>query len=347
MPFKLKIVSFFDIDEGDPSATLHTTKRTIVELKLRQGPVFNQSKPTEVLEFLRTRNRETFSVSPESLRIAVAGKEMTLQMTSGNVGEYPLRQSFFLKLLKWYSFPASAVMRLNGETVAAIMNDFLLAIKGETVNVIIEDKEALTITSDRYVDLSDLTIIKYCERLGIDAISRDDFVTRLYLKEKANTQPVPKDICGFGYNVFNSETGFRKVSVMHYILRYTCSNGAIVHIDEEAQDRVHYGIPPAQLEAFLKERIDHAEVSRKQVMQALAQLPKSKGNKIFESMKKSLAFIVGRPQLKDLQDQVSENSTAYDVFNLLTDYAKSLDVERRIRLEALAGNMLSLKLENQ
>ena len=82
-------------------------------------------------------------------------------------------------------------------------------------------------------------------------------------------------------------------------------------------------------------------------MQALAQLPKSNGNKRFESLKKSLVFIVGRPQLKDLQDQVSENSSAYDVFNLLTDYAKSLDVERRIRLEALAGSMLALQEKQQ
>jgi len=54
---------------------------------------------------------------------------MTLQMTSGKVGEYPLRQSFLLKLLKWYSFPASAVVRLSGETVAAVMNDFYLTIR--------------------------------------------------------------------------------------------------------------------------------------------------------------------------------------------------------------------------
>jgi hypothetical protein len=318
-----------------------------MELKLKQGPVFNQVEPAQVLDFLRTRRRETFSVSPESLRIAVAGKEMTLQMTGGKSGEYPLRHSFMLKLLKWYSFPASAVVRLSGETVAAVMNDFLLAIKGETVNITIEDKEALTITSNRYADLSDLTIIKCCGRLGIDSISRDDFVTRLYLKEKTNTQPIPNDICGFAYNVFNSETGFRKVSVMHYILRYTCSNGAVVKIDEEEQDRVHYGIPPAQLETFLMERIDRAAGSRDQVMKALAHLTKGNGAQRFELMKKPLVPIVGRSQLKELQDQVSEFSSAYDVFNLLTHHAKSLDVEKRIRLEALAGNMLSLKLENQ
>jgi hypothetical protein len=322
-------------------------KGQIVELELKQGPVFNQSEPAEVLDFLRTRRRETFAVSPESLRIAVAGKEMTLQMTGGNSGEFPLRRSFFLKLLKWYSFPASAAARLNGETVASVMNDFLLAIKGETVNVTIEDGEALTITSSRYSELSDLTVIQASHRLGIKTISRDDFVTRIYSADRAKKEPVKGDVCGIGFNVFNSETGFSPLSMTHFILRYICSNGAVVSMGSVRKGaRIHYRIPPADLEKFLKERIDHADRTREKFIGSLQRFTEMKAQRKLRPVFDALRPIIGKPAADRLRELVSEETTMYDLFNLITDHAKNLDPLRRIRLETFAGSLLLARRTN-
>lgn len=307
----------------------------------RDGKTFNQSAPGEVIDFLKTRDRKRFALAPEQLRVAVAGKEMTLQMAGGITREYPLRNSFLHKLLKWYSFPVSAVSRLNGETVASILNDHLLAIKGEKVIVTIEDGEALTITSERYTELSDLRVIEYCQSLGIEAISRDDFVTRIYSVEKTKLEPIVGDPCGFGYNVFNSETGFSPVSVSHYLLRYICSNGAVARLgDPRKEERIHYRISPSDLELFLKQRVDHAEKSRDELVRSLKKLPFIRAREKYKLIKGSVRRIAGKEIAAEIGKHIGEETTMYDLFNLMTDHAKVLSISRRLQLESLAGGFL-------
>jgi len=307
----------------------------------RDGKTFDQSDPDEVIDFLKTRDRKQFTLEPERLRIAVTGKELTLQISGGITREYPLRSSFFHKLLKWYSFPVSAVSRLNGETVASILNDHLLAIKGKNVIVTVEDGDALTITSERYTELSDLTVIEYCHKLGIESISRDDFVTRIYSVEKARLEPIVGDPCGFGYNVFNSETGFSPVSVSHYVLRYVCSNGAVARLgDPRKEERIHYRISPSDLELFLKQRVNHAEKSRDKLVRSLKKLPLIRARKKYKLIKGHVRRIAGKEIAAEIGEQIGEETTMYDLFNLMTDHAKVLSISRKLQLESLAGEFL-------
>jgi hypothetical protein len=93
-------------------------------------------------------------------------------------------------------------------------------IRSGDVAVTTENGEAISILSGRYSPLSDLEVIERCSDIGIAEVSRDDFQLRLYSQILVKTQPVPGDECGLGFNIFNSETGFRALSVSNYVLRF-------------------------------------------------------------------------------------------------------------------------------
>jgi hypothetical protein len=72
-------------------------------------------------------------------------------------------------------------------------------------------------------------------------------------EEKIKTEPVKGDECGMGLNIVNSETGFRALTVSHYILRYICSNGAVARISDDDDKRYHYG--NEDLNLFVNEKV--------------------------------------------------------------------------------------------
>jgi len=93
-------------------------------------------------------------------------------------------------------------------------------------------------------------------RTGSDAATTISFSTR------------QGDVCGFGYNVVNSETGFRALAISHYILRYVCSNGAVVPV-RGMKKRNHYGHAQGELFSLFDSWLTAGEVVRKQVVLAL------------------------------------------------------------------------------
>ena len=106
------------------------------------------------------------------------------------------------------------------------------------MTVTVEDGEALSLTSMRYNELSDAEVLDRAERIGVASVSRNDYFMRVYSNTEYEVEPVPGDVCGLGYNVFNSETGFRSLSVRLFIRRYVCSNGAVVAATSGGE-RVH------------------------------------------------------------------------------------------------------------
>ena len=157
----------------------------------REGRVFSEAEPEEVIDFLLSRKLESHPVPPEMLQIVNVGNELLVRIVNGKVREYPVRRSFLLKLFKWYHFPEGQLRHFSLDTVVSVLNDFLLAIRGEFVTVRVEDGEAVSMTSDRYNEVADLDIVSLVRQFGMTKISRDDFCTRIYTATPVNIAPVP------------------------------------------------------------------------------------------------------------------------------------------------------------
>jgi len=230
--------------------------------------------------------------------------------------------------------------RLSNETVISICNDYLMNINRKYVDVTLEKGEALTITSPDYNEITDLEVIQKCTYLGVRTVSRNDFMLRITTEEKFKFEAVKGDKCGIGLNVINSETGFRTLSVAHFVMRYTCSNGAIVRIVNDANDRVHYGHKEYELQAFLAEQIELALLSRQQVADSIKYLPNEPAAEFINSVYKRIESYLGKNESKNFFDELNEKSTLYDLFNLVTNKAKNYDLGKRVLLENLAGDLI-------
>lgn len=308
---------------------------------LLEGPEFINADPKVVAQYLSTTSRESISVNPSNLKVNNNGKFLILQILNGMVKEYPIRKSFLYKLLRWYSFPISQLYRMSIDTVTSLCNDYLLSIKSEIVKVKIENNHALTIVGPKYNEISDLEVIDKCAVLGIKEISRNDFFMRIYTQEKFNTEPIPEDPCGFSLNIFNSETGFRALSVAHYILRYICSNGAVVQIDKGNESKVHFGQKEGELQEFLDAQILKAFESRMKLITFLMKSSRERADPYIKEVSLKIDRLLGRNSSRLFMEDLKENSTKYDLFNIITFKAKAFDISKRLYLERIAGDLIT------
>lgn len=305
-----------------------------------EGIEFINASPDEVINYLQDLEREKLRLSPANLKIKSDGKFLMLSIMDKGVEDYPIRKSFLHKLLKWYSFPMNQLYRLSNETLISICNDYLININREFVNVTIEKGEALTITSPDYNEITDLEVIKKCADLGFRTVSRNDFMMRITTEEKFKFEAVKGDNCGIGLNVINSETGFRTLSIAHFILRYVCSNGAIVRIDNEANERVHYGYKENELQEFLNEQVEAALLSQLQVANSIKNLSNKSAAKFIESVSRRVESYLGKNESKNFFSELRKEATLYDLFNAITNKAKKYDLSKRVSLENLAGDLI-------
>jgi len=305
-----------------------------------EGIEFINASPDEVINYLQDLGREKLRLSPANLKIKSDGKFLMLSVMDKGVGDYPIRKSFLYKLLKWYSFPMNQLYRLSNETLISICNDYLMNINREFVNVTIEKGEALTITSPEYNEITDLEVIKKCADLGVRTVSRNDFMMRITTEEKFKFEAVKGDNCGIGLNVINSETGFRTLSIAHFILRYVCSNGAIVRIDNKANERVHYGYKENELQEFLDEQVELALLKQKEVADSIKDLSKKPASDFITSVNRKVESYLGKYESKNFFSELRKEATLYDLFNVVTDKAKKYDLAKRVSLENLAGDLI-------
>jgi hypothetical protein len=309
---------------------------------LKQGRIFDQAPHDEVCDFLRARRVESVTLPPDKLLITNDGRTLAVQtFGNGAVKEYPLRASFFQKLLKWFAIPLRAIDRLNIDTVTSLLNDLLLSIHSGDVTLKVEDSEALTLTSRRYSEILDLDILKLCSPAGVATVSRNDFFLRVYSDIRLKTDPVPGDTCGFGYNVLNSETGFQALSVSHYMIRYICTNGAVMRLRGEGeQKRIHYGYRKDELHGFVKSRMAACDASRQFLIGRLKDSTRescSKEGIVPLRRVNSILRHEGREVIKVGKDA---RPSIYELFNLITSQARSLDLIPRLQLEEIAGKMI-------
>jgi hypothetical protein len=308
---------------------------------LSEGKAFDQAKPEEVVDFLRSRKLELKPTPAERLHVVNDGQRLALQLVNGKMTEYPMRRSFLFKLLRWHSFPLAQLRTLNIDTVTGILNDYLLSVRSGDVTLVVEDGEALTVTSGRFNRMEDLTILHRCKDLGVERISRNDFFTRFYTETLDKKEIVKGDDCGFGLNILNSETGFRALSVSHYILRYVCTNGAVVRIGGGTQTKVHYGWPDGELEAWLAERIEAARSGRAAVAGQLRSANQTDWPALPRMTARRLRGILGPGTSRPFLEELDGSGSLYEGFNRMTEQAKSLPLERRFELESLAGQLIA------
>lgn len=298
-----------------------------------EGPEFINAEPDLVINHLRNRHLKKINIRPADLHVKNDGRHLKLGV--GSQGEeYLLRSSFLKKLLKWYSFPAAAIRRLSIETAASLCNDYLLQIRRQYVRVTIEEGEALTITSPGYTELSDLEVIKIISPPAVKTISRNDFLMRITTEEKFKFQPVPGDECGLGMCIINSETGFHSLMVQHYILRYICTNGAMVSVNKKSDSRKHYGIKKDKLNTFLKEQAKELNNKRNELIKKFKFLAETKASEN-DDLVGMVIKLLGKKEVN-----ISDETTLYDLINLITAKAKDYDLSKRIYLEKIAGEMM-------
>jgi len=310
-------------------------------VNLARGLTFAEAAPGEVVDFLRSRRLQEFRVAPQNLHIANDGTRLILQMYKGGVSEYPLREAFLLKLLKWYGFPARHMGRLSIDTVSSILNDHLLSIKSGDVTMKVENGEALSLMSGKYNSISDLDVLELAKPFGVVSISRNDFFMRVYTRIRERTSPVPGEECGMGYNVFNSETGFQALSVHHFVLRYICSNGAIIQADARKRQCVHYGHPDWLLRDFLKHEMRETWHVRKRIIKSIEESTNQSCRWEIEETKERLIPIAGKKVTIEELASLDENASVYDLVNSVTGLARTLGIRKRLEAEKLGGELLA------
>ncbi len=307
---------------------------------LREGSTFSQAKPAEVIDFLRGRAIRRYVVPADRLHVTTDGTGFFLQIMNGGVKEYPVRRAFVHKLLRWFSMPLFQLERLGMETMASILNDFLVSIRSGDVTVKIENGEALSITSRKYSEILDLDVLLLVRPLKIKRISRNDFFTRIYTEIVAETEPVKGDVCGLGYNVLNSETGFRVLSIQHFILRYICSNGAITPSYAKGESRAHYGYRKGMLEEFLDAEVTKRQQEYSDVLEKLNQSVRRTAAESLDQVSKQLGTVTGKKRAQELLSGVGENPSMFQIANVISSLAGTLDLNRRLQLEQLAGELM-------
>ncbi|MCZ7611715.1 MAG: hypothetical protein M5U17_16350 [Ignavibacterium sp.] len=305
-----------------------------------EGIEFNNAKVHQVIDYLESIDRKKIQVPPCCLKINSDGRYLSLSVMDDGVKDYLIRKSFLHKLLKWYSFPLGQLNRLSMDTITSVCNDYLMNINRSFVNITIEKGEALTITSPEYNEITDFDVIKSCAELGVRTVSRNDFMLRITTEEKFRFDAVPGDNCGIGINIINSETGFRTLSISHYVLRYVCSNGAIIRINKSGGEKVHYGHRENELQFFLREQVALALANQKKVAQSISGLTNKNASSFIESVNKRIESYLGKNEARNFLSDLNSNSSLYDLFNLVTDKAKNYDLSRRILLEGLAGDLI-------
>jgi hypothetical protein len=313
-------------------------RRNVMEY--RSGPEFLQADAAEVRDFLMNRRLKKYVLPPERLHVVNDGREHFLRISNGKTGEYPVRGSFLFKLLKWYAFPSRQIDRLSIDTVTSVLNDYLLAIPGGDVTVTLEDGEAVSLTSSRYNELSDIEVLDCAERVGVACVSRNDYFMRVYSNTEYEVEPVPGDVCGIGYNVFNSETGFRALSVRLFIRRYICSNGAVLGRNEAEGNRVHYGHPDMELSRFLEEQMRAGEKARADVGRLLEKSAHLPARPLIGRVSAQLKPLIGKKRTDELIENLADEATVYDLANSVTSMAQALDLRRRLQAESIGGELL-------
>ncbi len=325
-------------------------------MTVKEGRTYNLAPLDKVYNYLSGVKREKIMVNPAKIRIS--NKETNskdnihLVVNNGSMKRYAIRRTFMYKLMRWFHVPTTVIPKLRTETLVEVCNDFLANIKSSSVFIKFEDDEALTITSTSYTDIPDVEILDLCRStLKIDRVSRNDFVMRAYSKQLVEAEPIPGDLCGFGYNIFNSETGFMALHVAHYILRYTCSNGAVAQLLGNTQKIYHVNQPKEKILQYITESIKNISEKREKLIYNLGIMKDYPVIEKMNSYQASLGYYIGQSEakkiineferrVKEIPGSKEHQDNKYSFFNFITNSAKRYGIIERMQMEEFAGRLI-------
>lgn len=312
-----------------------------MNLKFPEGKssVFKDGK--EAVDYLSSFRTETIETEPDRLKIIHYQNHLYLELYDGKIHQFPIRESFFMKLLKWFSFPIRQLDLLDNETITSICNDYLLNIKSSKVFIKLEDSEALTITSSKFSEVLDIDLINKVIPLGINKLFIDDYNTNILVEEKCKIVPFPNDVFGFGLSIMNSETGFSAIHLNDFLFRYICSNGAYIKEPGHENKFYHYNLFVPDVFKRLEELINNINYR--------AKIIETKLRGMASPIKKSEIFSINKEIFRNtairlLNDVIDSDTqiTKYDLMNLITERAKELPFGLRTKIETIAGNLINL-----
>lgn len=310
-------------------------------MNFSEGKEFNQVSPEIMIDYLKNLKRLTHTVIPGDISLFVKEENIFLQVRNSVNEEYPVRKSFINKLLNWYHMPKELIPKLSVNSIVSVGNDFIGNIKSEKINVKVENGEATTITSSNYTDLTDLDVINICKNFEIDKISRNDYFLRIYTKIKHIFTPFEDEKLGIGYNIFNSETGFRALSIYPYLYRFESDSTGVVEPKNYSQKQIfHFGVKIAQMKKYIGNKMAVNGKNFKKIEGSVVKLDSRIPKEFSRKLIPSLDRMMFRTERETLFRKLSENSTAYDLYNTITSYAKKFDIGKQLYLEQIAGRML-------
>lgn len=312
-----------------------------MNLKFPEGKssFFNNGK--EALDYLTSFHTETIETEPDRLKIIHYQNHLYLELYDGKIYQFPIRESFFMKLLKWFSFPIRQLDFLDNDTVTSICNDYLLNIKSSKVFIKLEDSEALTITSSKYSEVLDIDLIKEVIPIGIKKLFIDDYNTNILVEEKCKIVPFPNDVFGFGLSIMNSETGFSAINFRDYLFRYICSNGAYIKEDGDENKFYHYNLFVPDVFNRLKDKINNINYRALTIEKKIREMETPINKSEIFSINKEIFRNTAIRMLNDVIDSDSR-ITKYELMNLITERAKGLPIGLRTKIETIAGNLINI-----
>jgi hypothetical protein len=319
-------------------------------MKYAENKTFALAKPGEVIKYLESRERTVKAFSPSSLQLILDNEMPLLETRNGTVLHHPVRKSFCHKLLRWYLFPLNQLKKLSDETVISICNDYLRKFTAEKVNVIFDNDDAITVTSTNYTDIPDLTLLRLAENLKIAKVSKDDFILRIYGEEIVKKEPIVNDPCGFSFNIISSDTGFRTIFLTHYVLRYSCTNGAVLPIGGTNRNKIsHVNNGKTEILELLETQISQMKSEFDAVSKAIAKMTHESADSYVKKIKAQILPSWGRAFTKDFfsewdkETETGRAQTKYDLYNFITEKAKKHNLVHRFYFEELAGKLISEK----
>ncbi len=298
--------------------------------------------------FLQSRKLQRIDTPSDRVCFRLDRNKPIIRIANGSVHEYPVRRSMVDKLLRWHHIDRWMLNKASNETAISFLNDLLLSIKSSNVRIYVENGDAKTITSNRYTEFFDDEVLKACADLKISTVSRTDKVLRIDSVVDARFQPAVGDDCGFGFTIFNSETGFHSLQISHYILRYVCSNGLIIKIpsiDKRLNYRNHYNLPTGNLKMFLENQLASIKSTRRSIIR---RLERSTRTLIDPQLQKKALMLLRKINVNAdmIRNEVLNARTEWELVNVVTAHARQQPVDLRLMLEQSAGRLFQKVYEN-
>lgn len=221
---------------------------------------------------------------------------------------------------------------------------WLLRAKGESLRAVL---------TERYSPLDNRALLEALRKslpshLQVQWVALDDESFHLRLFDPHLRRDVRSDDpLQAGLHIANSEVGKRSVTVDAVVYREVCSNGLVRLIKGKSvlQQR-HIGVAPAHFTVLLRQAMQQSLLAAQEFMAQMAaaadqplQDTEKELKQLVTHWKLSQGF-VEQVQASLKQEDAYYQQTVFGLVNAVTHAAQTLDADRRLEMEVMAGKLL-------